>query len=142
MSSVAKHLLFALEPCILFVRRAETYIAPLALDPAYLHATIFTSHFYFDSLLPQSRTNVNQKSLPHLVKAVNILRQRFESDDVTLQLSDSTVATISALAGHALWCGDIRTARYHIAGVYKLFGLRGGISSFADRIKLLVEVVR
>ncbi|OCK74502.1 hypothetical protein K432DRAFT_469376 [Lepidopterella palustris CBS 459.81] len=40
-SAIAKQILFPLEIYIIFERRAEAWIAPLAVDPAYLHAKIF-----------------------------------------------------------------------------------------------------
>jgi hypothetical protein len=43
VSSIAKLVLFPLEICISFDRGAELWIAPLAVDLAFLHAKIFTS---------------------------------------------------------------------------------------------------
>jgi hypothetical protein len=71
-----------------------------------------------------------------------LLRERFTYDNDPLQLSDSTIAAVMALAAHAYWTGDMNSARHHTAGVCKLVRLRGGVSSFAGTIKLLVEVLR
>ncbi|KAF2648763.1 hypothetical protein K491DRAFT_612108, partial [Lophiostoma macrostomum CBS 122681] len=141
MSSIAKQLLFRLEPCILFVRRAETFIAPLAVDAAYLHSMIFTSEYYFGVLLSKTNSNINAKTLPHLLKTVKLLRERFTKND-PLQLSESTIAAIMALAAHAYWTGDMKSAKHHAAGVCKLVRLRGGVSSFVGTIKVLVEVLK
>ena len=81
VSSISKQVLFPLEPCIFFERRAETWIAPLTLDPAYLHAMIFTSQYFFDAMLPRKFSPLNQRSLPHFLATVKLLRERLARDD-------------------------------------------------------------
>jgi len=63
VSSIAKQILFPLEICIFFDRRAESWIAPLAVDPAYLHAKIFTSLYYFDVVLSRRPSLASQRTL-------------------------------------------------------------------------------
>jgi len=140
VSSIAKQVLFPLESCIFFDRRAEVWIAPLALDPAYLHTMIFTADFYFDNL--QHSSLPKQNLLPHYVKALKILRERFASDDERVKVSNSTMAAVMALAGHAHLTGNHAAARNHLEGLRKIVSLRGGERSFGDSAKLLVEILR
>ena len=142
VSSIAKQLLFPLETCIFFERRAENWIAPLAIDPAYLHAKIFTSLYYFDVILPRRSSHASQRTWNHHHKALSLLRERllYGSDDA--RLSNNTVSVVLSLAGHAFWTGDVRSARNHMEGMRKIASLRGGLSAFRDNEKLLAEILR
>lgn len=76
------------------------------------------------------------------MKAVKILRERFESDDDRVKLSNTTTATIMALAAHAHLTGNFKAAKNHMDGLCKIVSLRGGVTSFGDSVKLLVEILR
>jgi Fungal specific transcription factor domain len=135
-------MLFPLEKCMFFDRRAENWIAPLAVDPAYLHAMIFTAQFYFDALRCGGSAYISRRSMPHFLKTLKLLRERMANDDNTAKLSDSTAAAIMGLVGHAHLTGDFKSARYHMEGLYKIVRLRGGVASFRKNAKLLVEILR
>ncbi|KAK3375797.1 hypothetical protein B0T24DRAFT_664915 [Lasiosphaeria ovina] len=142
-STIAKRVLFPLESCIFFENRAETWIAPLAVDPAFLHVMAFTSQWYFDVIMPGKPTDVvSRRTVPHYTRAIEILRQRFAHDDDPAQLSFTTVAAVMGLAGHAFVTGDIKSARNHMEGLYRIVRLRGGVSGFAGATKLVVEILR
>ncbi|KFY32795.1 hypothetical protein V495_08731 [Pseudogymnoascus sp. VKM F-4514 (FW-929)] len=141
-SFIAKKLLFALEPCIFFERRAEAWIAPLAFDPAYLHSMIFSSQYYFDAVLPRSFSLINQRSLPHYLETVKLLRERLAHGSDSAKLSFTTMAAVMALAAHALWTGNHAFARYHVEGLRKIVNLRGGVDTFKVHPKLLMEIFR
>lgn len=131
-----------METCIFFERRAEEWIAPLAVDPAYLHAMIFTSQYYFDAIVARNSSPFNQRTLAHFLKALGLLRERFAHCDDQSKLSNSTAAAVMGLAGHAHWMGDYKSARHHMKGLCKIVNLRGGVTSFRDNTKLLVEILR
>jgi hypothetical protein len=135
-------MLFPLERCMFFDRRSENWIAPLAVDPAYLHAMIFTAQFYFDALKSQAPTFVSRRSMPHFVKTLKLLRERMADENDPERLSDSTVAAIMGLVGHAHLTGDLKSARNHLEGLYKIVRLRGGVTTFKQNAKLLVEILR
>ena len=124
-----------------FDRRAENWIAPLAVDPAYLHAMIFTSQFYFDALRTGKSVSISRRAMPHFLKTLKLLRERM-ADDNQAKLSDSTAAAIMGLVGHAQLTGDFKTARHHMEGLYKIVILRGGVTTFRTNAKLLVEILR
>jgi hypothetical protein len=142
VSSIAKQLLFPLETCIFFERRAENWIAPLAIDPAYLHAKIFTSLYYFDMVLPRRSSHVSQRTWHHHHKALSLLRERLLYGNDDARLSNNTVSVVLSLAGYAFWTGDVRSARNHMEGMRKIASLRGGMSTFRDNEKLLAEILR
>jgi hypothetical protein len=142
VSSIAKQVLFPLEICILFERRAESWIAPLTVDPAYLHAMIFTSQYYFDAMLTRKSSSVNHRTLLHYLRTLNILQERFAHDDDQARLSNTTVAAIMGIAGYAHITCDSKSAKHHMDGLSKIVNLRGGMISFKNHAKLLVEILR
>jgi hypothetical protein len=142
VSSIAKQVLFPLEICIFFERRAENWIAPLAVDPAYLHAKIFNSLYYFDVVLSRKSSIAKQRILRHHLKTLKLLRERFLYADDEARLSNNTVSAVLSLAGHAFWTGDSKSATHHMEGLCKIVNLRGGLTTFRDNVKLLAEILR
>ena len=142
VSSIAKQILFPLETCIFFERRAEAWIAPLASDPVYLHATIFASQYYFDAILARNFSLVTQRSSSHFLETVKLLRERLVHDDNKAKLSFTTAAAVMALAGQALLTGNSMSARHHMEGLSRIVSLRGGVATFAENPKLLIEILR
>ncbi|KAF2812776.1 uncharacterized protein BDZ99DRAFT_507057 [Mytilinidion resinicola] len=141
-SSIAKKILFPLEACMFFEKRAEGWIAPLTFDSAFLHAMIFTSQHYFDAIVPRRSLPPNDRIFPHLLKTLRILRERFAQDDDQARLSFTTLAAVMSIAGHALVTGDTKAAKNHIEGLHKIVTLRGGVTTFRPNAKLLVEILR
>ncbi|KAI8954479.1 hypothetical protein F4801DRAFT_504308 [Xylaria longipes] len=141
-SSIAKPLLFAMETCIFFDRRAENWIAPLAVDPAFLHATIFTCLYYYEMSLSRRPSCESQRVRHHYHKAVSLLRERLLCDDDDIRLSNNTISAVLSLAGQAFHSGDLKSAVNHIQGIRRMVDLRGGFSSITTNEKLIAEVSR
>ncbi|KAI1771129.1 hypothetical protein F4818DRAFT_213531 [Hypoxylon cercidicola] len=141
-SSIAKQILFPLEPCVLFERKAETWIEPLKFDPVFLHTMIFTSQSYFDVIVAGRTSAITKVALHHFLKALQLLRERIARDDDHVTLSDTTLAAVMAFTGHALLTGDYRLAMNHVQGLHKIVGLRGGVVTFQSNPKLLIEILR
>ncbi|KAI1765462.1 hypothetical protein GGR53DRAFT_261179 [Hypoxylon sp. FL1150] len=141
-SSIAKQILFPLEPCVFFERRAQTWVEPLTFDPVFLHTMIFTSQSYFDVVATGRTLAATKVALHHFVKALKLLRERISRDDTHVTLSDNTLAAIMAFAGHALLTGDYKLAMNHVEGLRKIVSLRGGVSTFKSNPKLLIEILR
>ena len=142
--------MFVLEPCILFERRAESWVAPLASDPVYLHTMIFAAHFYFEAFLPRGSSSSSSRSTlgvrqaaPHYGRAVRLLRERLADDDAGsgMRLCDTTLAAVMMLANIALWTDDLGLARHHVEGLARMFTLKGYASTRTNS-KLLVEMLR
>lgn len=145
VSSIAKQILFPLESCIFFTKRAESWIAPLAFDPAYLHAMIFSSQWYFDTLRTRdaSTSAISSRAMSHYQKTLKILRNRFAQDDDHIMISGTTAAAVMSLAAHAFVTNDVKASQNHITGLYTIVGLKGGINTFKrTNAKLLIEILR
>ncbi|KAF6233984.1 hypothetical protein HO173_007814 [Letharia columbiana] len=140
-SSIAKQTLFPLDSCILFEKREEAWMEPLTFDPAFLNAMIFTTLDYFDSMRHRNRYTMSQQTLPHYLRTLRLLRERLlhENDQA---LTTPTVSAILALAAHAHFVGDSESAKHHLGGLRKIVSLRGGVATFSDNAKLLVEILR
>lgn len=59
-----------------------------------------------------------------------------------MSLSLSTTSAILFLAEHAYFIGDFESSRHHMDGLRKIVNLRGGVDSFRDHSKLLIEILR
>ncbi|KAF2678493.1 hypothetical protein K458DRAFT_435927 [Lentithecium fluviatile CBS 122367] len=140
-SSIAKQILFPLEPCILFEGRAEAWIIPLTFDPAFLHSMIFTTRSYYDVIV-SGKCAVTQATMQHFLRALELLRERMGFDGDQTRLSDATLAAIMSIASHALLTGDYDSARNHIKGLCKIVKMRGGVKSFQHNRKLFIEILR
>jgi hypothetical protein len=147
-SQIAKQVLFPLEPCIFFERRAEEWIGPLTTDPAYLHCLIFTSSYFFDALRHSSSPGqgmnvpINQQMMPHYIKGLRLLRDRMGSEDDPARCSNTTAAAVMGLSAHSMAMGDMVFARKHLDGLGRIVRLRGGTGTFGGAEKLLVEILR
>ncbi|KAI1300918.1 hypothetical protein F5Y03DRAFT_221833 [Xylaria venustula] len=141
-SYIAKQLLFPMEKCIFFERRAENWIAPLATDSVYLHANIFAASYYFDAVLSQRPSCQSERMIYHYGKTVSLLRKRLLLDGDDTQLSNNTLTVILCLAGHAFRTGDSELAVHHLQGIRRIIGLRGGLNSLRGNQKLANEVLR
>ncbi|OIW23440.1 hypothetical protein CONLIGDRAFT_637397 [Coniochaeta ligniaria NRRL 30616] len=103
---------------------------------------VFTSQYYFDAIQPGTLWPTSQRALPHFVKTLKLLRERLARDDDQARLSDTTAAAVMGIAGHALLTRDVKSAKHHIEGLCKIVGLRGGVATFRDSSKLLLEILR
>jgi hypothetical protein len=142
VSSISKRVLFPLEACLLFEKRAENWVAPLTFDPAYLHAMIFTSQHYFDTIASHGHFSVTKSALPHFVHTLRLLHERFSRNEDEMQLSDTTAAAVMCLTGHALLTGNMENARNHMEGLRRIVILKGGVGSLRANTKLLIEILR
>jgi hypothetical protein len=58
-------------------------------------------------------------------------------------VSDLTIMAVLLLALHALIIGDFQNARFHALGLNKLVNMKdGGILSFKDKTKQMIEILR
>ncbi|KIW06781.1 uncharacterized protein PV09_02465 [Verruconis gallopava] len=144
-SAIAKNLLFVLEPCIFFERRAEEWISPLTTDPVYMHCLIFTSQYYFDALSIGRFGNnvpVNRQTVPHFFKALSLLQNRLSDKSNQMIVANSTAAAIMGLSAYALIIDDVNFARKHVEALCRIVRMRGGTASFKGSEKLLLEILR
>ncbi len=120
----------------------------MAFDAAYLHAMVFSTRAFFVLMLSRrngstaTSSGVSQRTSLHFSKAVRILRERILLGDETEKVSFPTVTVVLMLASHAHMMGDQKSARLHMEGLYKIVNLRGGIHTFRDHSKLMIELLR
>ena len=134
--------MFPLESCILFERREENWIEPLAYDAAYLHALIFSTHDYFNALIRGKPCATGKSTLPHFLRTLELLRERLSHSDDNERLSTTTASVVLTLAAHAHFVGDTEFAKHHLRGLHQILRLKGGMVAFRDNAKLLIEVLR
>ena len=118
-------------------------MAPLATDAAYLHANISGSLYYQHVILSPVTSHTNRRPwYYHHTKAVSLLRDRINSKNATLQLSNNTITIILILASQAFISGDLKTATRHLQGIHTIISLRGSFSIFKGNEKLAAEILR
>jgi hypothetical protein len=139
-SSIAKQTLFPLSRYVMFKRKEENWIEPLGFDPLYLHAIIFSTHQYFESVRGGTIAP-NRRIAIHLHKTLRLLRDRLSGDNDQVRLSPCTAAVVMTLAAHAHFISDSASSKHHLLGLQKIVQLRGGIASFSDH-KLAIELLR
>lgn len=132
--------LFPLEPCISFSNHQQQWVAPVTYDALYLHATIFASQaaLGFGSSQDANGSVVSR----HFGRTVKLLRLRLEQGDPMKTTADTTLMVMIILAMAALLSGQEDMARSHLCGVKRVVDIRGGFASFANSVKLLIEVLR
>ncbi|KAI8965291.1 hypothetical protein F5Y11DRAFT_344733 [Daldinia sp. FL1419] len=142
-SSIAKKVLFPLEPYIAFAAREKSgWMEALTIDAAYLHALAFSTQAYFDLLSGRTLSRGSTSAYPHMLKALRLLRERLDAEqDVAVKSSFSTAAVVLCLAFHAHITGEHGTARHHMLGLRKIVDLRGGLTGLGNT-KLVIELLR
>lgn len=103
---------------------------------------IFASQYYFDAMVPRNFSPVNHRSLAHYLETVKLLRERLVHDNDEAKISFTTAAAVMVLAGHVLWTGNSVSAQYHMEGLSRIVSLRGGVATFKENPKLLIEILR
>ena len=99
---------------------------------------VFATQGYFHWL---SHGKAPDRTSAHLVKALRLLRERISLDEKEM-LTDSTAAVVLVLTVHAYMAGESEPARHHMMGLRKIVDLRGGVASFKESPKLLLEILR
>ncbi|KAJ8098755.1 hypothetical protein POJ06DRAFT_141415 [Lipomyces tetrasporus] len=103
---------------------------------------VSTTQTYFDLLLGRQSCADSPWASPHLSKALRLLRERLTLGDDEVKVSNITASVVLALAVHAHIMGEREAAEYHMAGLRKIVNLRGGVTTFRDNGKLLIELLR
>ncbi|KAH8807292.1 hypothetical protein F5884DRAFT_788896 [Xylogone sp. PMI_703] len=141
-SSIAKRALFPLETCIIFERKQQVLIESMESDAAYLHAMAFGTQSFFNWALGRKSLASTQAAFFHFIKALQLLRERLQLDDEEAKISNSTINVILTLAMYAHVIGEHEAAKNHMIGLRKIINIRGGITTFKENIKLLIELLR
>ena len=84
---------------------------------------------------------MNPVAMLHFKKGLRLLRERLMGEDNEIKISDSTISVVLKLASAALFEGDYQTSKYHMEGLRRMVGLRGGLDVFKGT-ELLVEMLR
>lgn len=148
---MAKQVMFSLEPHVVFYDAARSrdpyqWSQILATDAAYLNAVVYAIHAVCDFAAgnnPMTTTFAPSRSAyKHLSKSLRLLRERLSDENDPSRLSDPTVMIIVTLGGLSNRLGQYETASGHLKGIRRIVDLRGGLATFRDNPKLLVEIFR
>ena len=110
-------------------------------DAAALHISSFAIQSFIDRVLRHQEQCESPAAMTHFQKGVSLLRERLLGDDEATKVSDATIGVVLKLASAALFNGHYEDAKQHIAGLWKMVDLRGGLDAFQGKY-LLVEMLR
>ncbi|KAK2735147.1 hypothetical protein CKAH01_07931 [Colletotrichum kahawae] len=105
------------------------------LDLAYLHAVLYTTSFFFDSLAGQK----SERTKYHSYRTVSELNKQLSNPKTAL--ADSTTTVVMFMVFIAECFGDMECAHMHMMGLRRIIDLRGGLKSY-DEKPLLQEKLR
>ncbi|KAK7193669.1 hypothetical protein PSPO01_00342 [Paraphaeosphaeria sporulosa] len=143
VSGVALQILFPLLAEVGFEHDKLPWLHPSARDPVALYIGAFATQSFIDRVLRQQpESNVNQVSMLHLQKGLELLRERLRGTDSEAKISDATIGAVLDLATAALFHGDADTAKQHIRGLGKMIELRGGLLALEMNPGFLMEILR
>ncbi|KAF1965836.1 hypothetical protein BU23DRAFT_518851 [Bimuria novae-zelandiae CBS 107.79] len=144
--SISSKAMFLLDQCIIPSEDGlvQAWIAPLIIDPAYLHIACLATQAFFDSFFGRIRTaQARRAEYASFAKTVKILQERVTTNDRNELLSDSTIMTVLALSGYAYTQGDHMAAHQHNVALLKLVCIKGAHTMLRNPNKKLVnEIIR
>lgn len=127
---------YPLAVCIVFNKSSRSWILDmLSLDAAYLNAMVITTQSYFGIY-----KGPDAAQSPHLGKAIRLLRNRLEDEQV--RVSNATVMVVIILILHAHIVSDYAAVQHHTQGLRKMVRLRGGLGAFTSNNKLVIDLIR
>jgi hypothetical protein len=113
------------------------YIQYLAVDVLFCHSALWTSLAYSDWIQGSGRSVAQ---IRHANETLFILQQRLFDDQ--LSISDATICVVICLVMTSAVVGDRESASKHMAGLYKMVELRGGVEAFKENAQVQLKMCR
>lgn len=143
VSKVAMRIIFPLLAAIGCSPDGNALLYPTAYDVVALHINAFAIQSFIDKVLNGKPANVvSPVATLHHQKGLKLLRERLDSTEKAIKISDETISAVLKLASAALFDGDAGLALQHMQGLRKMVDLRGGLCAFVDKPRLLGELWR
>jgi hypothetical protein len=102
-------------------------------DQLVFHATMFSWGMHFRHRRPIPDPQEEMKTLQHKVAAISLINDRLSNSDQAA--NDETVAAVAALTNIALVIDSYPEASKHMAGLWAIVEMRGGLSSLASGVQ-------
>jgi hypothetical protein len=102
-------------------------------DQLVFHATMFSWGMHFRSRRPMPDRDEEMKILQHKVTAISLINDRLS--DPGKAVTDETLAAVAALTNIALVIDAFPEASKHMAGLWTLVEMRGGLSSLTSSVQ-------
>ncbi|KAJ9605998.1 hypothetical protein H2200_009847 [Cladophialophora chaetospira] len=102
-------------------------------DQLVFHATMFSWGMHFRHRRPTPDPQEEMKTLQHKVAAISLINDRLS--DSTQAANDETVAAVAALTNIALVIDSYPEASKHMAGLWAIVQMRGGLSSLRSSVQ-------
>ncbi|ETI19673.1 hypothetical protein G647_08686 [Cladophialophora carrionii CBS 160.54] len=102
-------------------------------DQLVFHATMFSWGMHFRHRRPVPDPQEEMKTLQHKVAAISLINDRLS--DLEQAANDETVAAVAALTNIALVIDSYPEASKHMAGLWAIVQMRGGLSSLKSNVQ-------
>ncbi|EXJ61752.1 hypothetical protein A1O7_02182 [Cladophialophora yegresii CBS 114405] len=102
-------------------------------DQLVFHATMFSWGMHFRHRRPVPDPHEEMKTLQHKVAAISLINGRLS--DLERAATDETVAAVAALTNIALVVDSHVEASKHMAGLWAIVQMRGGLSSLKSNVQ-------
>ncbi|KIW70056.1 hypothetical protein PV04_02367 [Phialophora macrospora] len=102
-------------------------------DQLVFHATMFSWGMHFRYRRPVHDAQEEMKTLQHKVAAISLINDRLS--DSNQAVNDETVAAVAALTNIALVTDSYPEASKHMAGLWAMVQMRGGLASLKSHVQ-------
>ncbi|OIW27676.1 hypothetical protein CONLIGDRAFT_444179 [Coniochaeta ligniaria NRRL 30616] len=135
--------MYPFDLCTAFHPQNSVWFEYLALDAGYVHSVLFATRAFFDWRGGTGSPVLSHKSLAHLAKTLELLRNRLDNPSSGGEsTSESTISTVVGLTVAADCLGDRDAAAKHTAGLHRMISLRGGLGTLSHNRQLQIKACR
>ncbi|OKL62671.1 hypothetical protein UA08_01177 [Talaromyces atroroseus] len=135
--AVLNQSLYPIEVCVAFDPAPSVYFEYLQRDALFLHSALWTAQSYFDCI---QGFQVSERALFHECKAINQVQKRLNYPQTAV--NDATIAVVVNFVLTTALVGHFSTAKKHMAGLYQLLKLRGGLRQLKGNSQLQIKICR
>jgi hypothetical protein len=135
--TILKQSLYPVEICLNVYPRSTIWFDYLYCDAMYLHCLLWTTQAYFDWI---SHQETSRAAMLHMSKTLDLLKYRL--NDPRLAIADTTIFVVVLLVMTSVVLDDYDAATKHIAGLYRMVMLRGGLGALKGDAQMQIKVCR
>lgn len=139
---MAKTIIYPLEKYFHKQAKADAlWFELIATDAAFMHAAAVAAEAYSIGTGGKETAASTRQLLHHQSKALCLIQERLSVSPQT-SIADATILAVLYLAFHAHFFLDYQIAKNHMEGLRKIVDVRGGLYTFKDNTKLVVELLK
>lgn len=135
--TVMKRAMYPIDHCVDLAKEEQRWLIDLKSDPVYAHTVLYVAQVYFDVIKSQI---LGPTAIVHTNKTIARLQRQLA--EANLEITDSTIFTVLALAMASASQNDLEAAKKHLHGLSQLIKLRGGMPALNQKWSLQIKCLR